>query len=758
MKFSKCKFSFLAIVLTLLLINSGIRSNVLYRNYNFNLEISGYWDLTSIFIDDSNPTADWAFTSSNYDWCTGSGTLNDPYLIENVTIDRLGSGSCIRIIKSTGVYFKIKNCTISNSGLNIEDGGIKLENTNNGFLINNTIEDCLNGINLYGNCDYNFISNNYITGGLSNGIYFYSGCDNNTIFNNTVDSHGTGFYMSNCNENNFTGNLLKYNSFGVNWLTSSHNLVDKNEFAYNYYGLQLRSCEYNTISGNYFAQSTEDGLYLNGANWNSIINNNFNDNGEDGVMINGNYNKFINNTMKYNTFNGLSCSGTNNVIANNAAEFNSIDGFSFNLQNSNITGNTSEFNSGDGFSLNLQNSNITGNTAFSNNWHGMDFNVDDSYIANNNISYNLNRGLYLRSGSNNNEIVENHVERNGNGGIYLTGANLNNIEENLALNNTKFGIRLSFNSDNNNISKNDLYYNFRSISFNPDSEYNLIFGNNIISNILSAEDHSGYNDWNNSIIGNYWDNYIGKDSDDDGIGDTPFSIGGGGGAYDYKPLFWDSIDFDIEKPFIGQNYGLIAPNYSITINEGVFHSLWYSLDDGNNISTVEPSGKINQSSWNNFDDGTISIKFYLNDSAGIEVFNEVTVIKDTIVPKITILSPELNQLCGMDSPEFSLLINEINLLETWYSINGGENVTFTTENKLDQEAWDKVINGTVTIKFYAKDYAGNVGFQEVEVIKDIPPQPENAPVVPGANLLVIYLTLFIGILVLIWRRDKKIKH
>ncbi|GAH40211.1 unnamed protein product, partial [marine sediment metagenome] len=66
-------------------------------NYNFHtkntidfidLKNAGYWDLTgsNILIDDLDPTKNWSYTASQYDWCSGSGTWNDPYIIENVTI------------------------------------------------------------------------------------------------------------------------------------------------------------------------------------------------------------------------------------------------------------------------------------------------------------------------------------------------------------------------------------------------------------------------------------------------------------------------------------------------------------------------------------------------------------------------------------------------------------------------------------------------------------------------------------------------
>ena len=92
---------------------SGYSVNLTDKSY---LKIASYWNLTgsNIYIDDLNPSYNWAYTESNYDWCSGSGTLNNPYIIENVTINGQGSGTGIRILNSEK-YFKIKNCTIFNS-------------------------------------------------------------------------------------------------------------------------------------------------------------------------------------------------------------------------------------------------------------------------------------------------------------------------------------------------------------------------------------------------------------------------------------------------------------------------------------------------------------------------------------------------------------------------------------------------------------------------------------------------------------------
>ncbi len=73
------------------------------------------------------------------------------------------------------------------------------------------------------------------------------------------------------------------------------------------------------------------------------------------------------------------------------------------------------------------------------------------------------------------------------------------------------------------------------------------------------------------------------------------------------------------------------------------------------------------------------------------------------------------------SPTFNLSITEINLNSTWYTLDDGiTNTTFTElEGIIDQTLWWNMPIGLVTIRFYAEDVVGNVGYSEVVVIKDI---------------------------------------
>ena len=148
--------------------------------------------------------------------------------------------------------------------------------------------------------------------------------------------------------------------------------------------------------------------------------------------------------------------------------------------------------------------------------------------------------------------------------------------------------------------------------------------------------------------------------------------------------------------------------------------MWYSLNSGLNYMFTGTSGTINQAAWDVCGNGTVYLQFYANDSLGNIAYKEVQIQKEIHFPNITIISPASYDAFGKLYFRFELLIEEDYLDKTWYSLNGGLNYTFNElADWISQSAWNLCDNGTVIIRFYANNTAGNTAFEEVVIIKDI---------------------------------------
>ena len=91
-----------------------------------------------------------------------------------------------------------------------------------------------------------------------------------------------------------------------------------------------------------------------------------------------------------------------------------------------------------------------------------------------------------------------------------------------------------YDSANTNVIENTASDNEQGIYLLLSSNSN-IYHNNYITNTQAAYDHNGANSWDNGAEGNYYSDYVGTDSDGDGIGDNPYPIPGGG-SVDNFPL------------------------------------------------------------------------------------------------------------------------------------------------------------------------------------------------------------------------------
>ncbi len=471
----------------------------------------------------------------------------------------------------------------------------------------------------------------------------------------------------------------------------------------------------------------------------------------------------INNNCSFNNRYGIFITYSDNTtVSGNTANDNHHNGIYVRYSNkTTVSGNTVNNNDAQGIYLyDSDNNTVSGNTVNNNNYHGiMIYFSDNTTVLGNTANNNQDNGILIYY-SDNNTISGNIANYNSFNGIYLYDSDNNTVLGNTANNNSYFGIYLCF-SNNNTISGNIVDNNvIYGILVSSESDYNLIYKNYFNDNNINAYDSGTDNKWDNGTIGNYWDDYDGVDANDDGIGDTPYLISGIGEGQDNYPIWADGDDIVITiiLPLPNSIFGLDAPNYQITIDEVNLDTIWYTLDGGGtNYTITSLTGTLNQLAWEALSGGSITIRFYANDSTGNVGYAAATVEKDISAPVITIIFPLPDSIFGLVAPNYNITIDEVNLDTIWYTLDGGgTNYTITSlTGTLNQFAWEALSEGSITIRFYANDTAGNIGFTDVEVIIEIPEDLDGVPIISFGNYYVLFAFIATLSFIILEKRKQK---
>lgn len=226
----------------------------------------------------SNSTLSGSDTNRTY--VIGAMTDNAVFNISagNVTINGFhiaGDPSGTDKYGNVGFFLEsVRNCSLSNNTLILNDLGIVLKNSQGNYLKGNLVSLGNKGIMLE-NSEENELSNNLVVSN-DHGVSL-NNSSNNTLVNNTAGSNEIGVLLKMSQGNKLAYNLILKNEYGIRGQAAGSNILTSNDLYLNDVGVYLSDSSNNSLHGNEFinvVNARDEGRNI----WNSSSSGNFWDN------------------------------------------------------------------------------------------------------------------------------------------------------------------------------------------------------------------------------------------------------------------------------------------------------------------------------------------------------------------------------------------------------------------------------------------------------------------------------------------------
>jgi len=583
-----------------------------------------------IIIGANDITIDCAGMDLNGD-DTGWGIYNTGYTnvtIQNCTIRNYSNG--IYIYDDTNFNLIQDNNIYDNASHGIY---LNKHATDNNIIDNNIYNNASYGVYLNDDSNRNLLADNNIT--ASNYGAYLNNSGRNTLLRNWAYGNTTdGALVTNSSGSLFQDNNFSNNGgMGITFYNSDDcNMVGGNTISNTMYNIRVRKGSLRTLIDGAYIEAGARGINIEEASNSTTVKDSQIYTGSVGVLISGS--EDVN--LTGNHLVGLTAQG---IFLSNAdtlwAEDNNISGqlgtgavHCDNSEDLNIIGNTIKdsgtdalynldcdkvtFSDNNVTNVNYGVNHIGGAATFlivRDNEFGVNVadilpNGGDNFYVFNNTSRGTTEPIYINTGSGTGQIYDNNFWATGNRVFYTVG-------------NSQCDINIwGNNSDGSNYG---MYHDAQCPIYGSEVRYfdnnvtnastgilvgvtgggGLFYNNYLYGNTVNAADTNGTNDWNTTkdcgltnilgsgcVGGNYYSDYIGRDQNRDGIGDTgPYLLNG---VTDYLPLALSEGPpiVNITNPTGGTIYGTLTDlNCQIYDENYASMAAWLDINFG-----VPPAG------------------------------------------------------------------------------------------------------------------------------------------------------------------------